>query len=400
MTYKSRAADRPTEWLAGLSLPTWSTGFFEVNVKLNNAGHQALYQDRFTVPKLDVKHTGDLVYDTGRDVRFEMSTSYGEEKGFSDVDLSLDSPIYGPRRMGRRAVEQSERRKYLKNEESVVTVLTSVYNVSGFLRIALAFNDPDATLISKLEVKRTFVVRHRNQTGPYPVDFVRFTEGRQRPDLEINYKSEVCQIGSNCSLRCDAVGEITSMQVTQQSVEDGQWEPVENTSELVFDYSRSVDWTIQPTATWENMRFQCIAHTSDTNNASLQLQVQFYTEEFYIDANRSNIVVTPDETYPDVKHVTVNCTVVGRPVTYTFVDLRFGQGRQVEYHHLGIATHVPISLEETVETSSTSLGPHTTSIEHLTGARCHSRSLGEQHRYREVEHEMDWPQSQITSTSN
>ncbi|GFS16473.1 hypothetical protein ElyMa_001474100 [Elysia marginata] len=196
------------------------------------------------------------------------------------------------------------------------------------------------------QVKRTFVLRHRNQTGPYPVDFVRFIEGRQRPDLEINYKSELCQIGSNCSLRCDAIGEITSMQVTQMSVEDDQWEPVENTSELVFDYSRS--------------------------------------------------------TYPDVYHIAINCTVVGRPVSYTYVDLRFELGHNVEYHHQGAPTQVPISLEETVETYSTYLGPHTSlmSIEHLTGARCFSTSLRIPHRNRQAVLEMDWPQSPTTSTSN
>lgn len=357
---------------------TNSSRSFEVTVVLSTET-QAAYQDRFKVPILEVHHAGDLVYDTGRNLSFDMSASYGDVKGFSRVSLSLDSFGVGWVRTPEGTVMQSEETQYLRTEDSVVTIATAVYNTSGFLNVSLTYTDPGTALVKKIKVQRTLVVRHRDQTGPYPEGYLTLTNYNDR--YSPFSVSRRCQADQICTLSCSVIGEITEMQVLQQShTDDEHWQPVENISEQVFDYSRYVEWSIQPNVTREDMRFKCLAFT-ETSNATFTTHVQFYSPEFYIDANRSIIHVEHDEN-PEVYNVTANCTIVGRPVSYAYLDLRFENNGVVHYHYDDRVQIVPISLEENVATTTTELNPQL--FEQLSGALCLSGSASESNGMREA----------------
>ena len=61
-----------------------------------------------------------------------------------------------------------------------------------------------------------------------------------------------------------------------------------------FDYSRRVKWTVHPTADTPYTVFRCVAF-SDSKNTSLITDVNYQSQEFYIDGNRTSIVVEVDE---------------------------------------------------------------------------------------------------------
>ncbi|KAK3770804.1 hypothetical protein RRG08_036405 [Elysia crispata] len=363
------------------------TKSFDVALQLNNTGARTAYQDWFTVPDLRVEHSGDLVYHTGRDVRVKISAPYGEERGFSDVHFTLSAGRLGSvysLKLENRLVEESEQKRFVENQESLVTISTSEANVSGIFHMALAFRDPDVPLVKQIQVSRSLILRPSNHSGPYPDDFLSFPYSQPNPYSDTNGQFEFknCEIGSNCTMSCSAIGKITSMQVNRRSEGEEDWEPV-HISELIFDYSRTVEWTIHPTRESQDMVFQCIAFT-DTNNASMFTEVVLYSREFYIDPNRSGIVVEADQTNPDVSHVTVNCTIVGRPARRDVYFELYFEGSRSRY---ASAQPVPISVGEGVASVTVDLDPSTNPLDRFVRAACYASST----LYRHDEYVMEWP---------
>ena len=61
-----------------------------------------------------------------------------------------------------------------------------------------------------------------------------------------------------------------------------------------FDFSRRVEWTVHPTVDTPDTVFRCVAFT-DSKNTSVITEVHYQSQEFYIDGNRTSIVVEVDE---------------------------------------------------------------------------------------------------------
>ncbi|RUS90858.1 hypothetical protein EGW08_001365 [Elysia chlorotica] len=358
----------------------------DVTLTLNNQGNETRYQDRFTMPQLEVEHSGDLVYYPGRDVRVKISASYGEDKGFSNVQFS---PLVGKLGAGqfyiryeRELVKESEKKYFFETQESLVTISTSKANVSGYLQIRVDFTDSDADLVKEIEVQKSIILRPRNQEGPYPVDYIKF-KGIDGPYRHVN-----CEIGTSCTLSCSAVGNIVHMQVNRSPVkweemlrnlepEEIDWEPVQDVSEMIFDYSRTVKWTLQATPDSPDLMFQCVAFT-DTANATLLKEVVLFSEDLFIDRNRSGIDVESDETNPGMRNVTVTCTIMGRPAHHAYLELHFSSGMN---RHASVITESISALESV---ASTTMEIHES--DGFNGATCYSHSM-----YRHDQYHMDWP---------
>ncbi|GFN88545.1 hypothetical protein PoB_001505100 [Plakobranchus ocellatus] len=319
----------------------------KMQFEVQNQGTETLHQDRFTVPTLLPEHSEDLVYHYGRNVSVWIVASYGEDKGFSEVSASLGVSMLGSNtysaELSRHWIFKTERKTFLETEKTLLTVRTAVHPISGFLVLSLTFRDPSAFIVQELTVKRSMIVRPFNQSQAFPDDFLMFKpDDRQH---SYNHMYQACQIGANCTFSCKAVGNaITSMQVEELSGglavnsreyiygpprQNEQWESVDDTSELMYEYTRVIDWTVNFSAGANDTMFKCSAETA-SQNKSQEIYVSLLTEEFRIDQNRSGIEVEIDEGNPSRRKITFTCTVIGRP----FIDGYFLLNTETNNHYI------------------------------------------------------------------
>ncbi|GFR78066.1 hypothetical protein ElyMa_000524400 [Elysia marginata] len=365
-----------------------------LSLELEYSPDFAAMEDEFTVPSLDILHSGDLVYRAGRDAKVKVISSYGIN-GMSDVNYFLDVVTLSEdgRYISTRDehwISLVERKPYLKNQESLFRISTSRHHASGFFFAAVTFEDARyEALVRKLTVQRAVVLRPSDQAGPYPLDYVTFPD-MSRSDSSDNFKTtERCTTGSNCSMRCSAVGSVTDLQVYQLHDESEQWAPVLDAIVSDGDYSRTARWTVSPTEDTPDTKFRCTALGATNNNVSLDLEVTVISQEFFIDGNRSSIHLEEDENQPTADQLVVNCTIVGRPVINAYVMLLFdiySPSASYLYHIYGQeipADVIPISPGESVATVTVDYNPTITPYEGFLGVRCVARSI--QYRFTEIE---------------
>ncbi|GFR87585.1 hypothetical protein ElyMa_006080600 [Elysia marginata] len=207
-------------------------GSSAIRLRVDRSDHQPMSQDEFTVPMLEVKHEGDLVYDSGKDVKVKVSASYGSERTsrFSDVRASFKVITQDGLNFGERPGDgwtEKSTKKFLDSEETTFTIETSKHPVSGFLVLSSSFTDTEATLVSKVVVSRTITTRH-------------------------------------IAVR------------------------------LILGYYRKIEWTVQQQFDSVDTTFQCIALTA-VSNITRDIVVEVASREFYIDANRTGMEVEVNE---------------------------------------------------------------------------------------------------------
>ncbi|RUS90857.1 hypothetical protein EGW08_001364 [Elysia chlorotica] len=347
-----------------------------MSLTLNNDGTRALFQDRFTVPTLVIQHSGDLVYDEQRDVELKVYASYGDDKGFSDLRYSLEVVDLNTRKLEKQEnhewIKKLDRKRFLETEETTLEVMTSERNVSGLLKVSVKFTDSDAPLVKTLKVERSIEVRPRDMDETFPEGFVEFKDEGGHVFEGVIYKK--CQEGSSCLVDCNAVGtSIQSMTVTQQVAGD-QWEPVPDAEQFDFQYFEVLQWAVHPTAESEDMKFRCTALTA-TANVSQDVTVLISSEEFYIDRNRSSIETAIDEHHRGYENVTIKCTIVGRPVVISDLDLNIGHN----IHILPIPDREQVLSDhgrETVLTATINFNPTWRRFEDFHGAACRAYGDG------------------------
>ncbi|KAK3770802.1 hypothetical protein RRG08_036404 [Elysia crispata] len=352
----------------------------KMSLELINSGTRALFQDRFTIPTLKIKHSGDLVYDEERDVDITVSASYGEEKGFSDLSPSLGVVILDTgdfqRQSGSNWIKTLDQKRFLETEETTLRILTSEHSVSGLLHLSVAFSDSDAPLVKTLKVERSIVLRPRDMDGPFPDSFLEFEDDGER-DIYGKIQKK-CQVGSSCTIGCTALGQsITGMELNKHLAED-EWEPVTDAVQFDFEYSNTLHWTVQATADSEDMTFRCIAVTA-AKNSSQDIEVIINSQEFYIDKNRSLIEVDVDENQPGYENMTVTCTVVGRPVLSKDLMLFYGHD---DYHLPRYYTpQVVTNRGETTLTATINFDPRWNRLEEFHYAECRASGDNRGDRY-------------------
>lgn len=295
-----------------------------VRLEIDNEDYDPKSQLEFTVPKLIIKHEGDLVYDKGEDVTLKVSVPYTAERSlrFSDVRASfkvIDEDGWGfEPRSGDDWIEK-HKRKYLKAAETTFTVKTSKHSLSGFLLLSLSFLDLDGPLVKAYKIERSVGLRPSSQRGPFPEDFLTFPGfGSGTGDLT---RETLCKEGESCTLTCSAVGGfMTDLRVNKFSA-NGDWEPYTNISDrLILGYYRKLEWTVQPKVGSQDMKFQCLALTA-VSNISRELNLTVLSEDLVIDENRTSLAVQVDEADPQLVNVTLNCTVIGRPLTGAYFSI-------------------------------------------------------------------------------
>ncbi|RUS70511.1 hypothetical protein EGW08_021723, partial [Elysia chlorotica] len=116
---------------------------------------------------------------------------------------------------------------------------------------------------------------------------------------------------------------------------------------LVLRYYRKIQWTFQPQSS-EEVKFECIALTA-SSNISRSIEVVVPSEEFYIDQNKTTMEVETDETNPGNIDVTLNCTIVGGPVTYASFALETESDGHLSVYDM-TPTRVNLSRTETLIT--------------------------------------------------
>ncbi|KAK3700853.1 hypothetical protein RRG08_011606 [Elysia crispata] len=370
----------------------------EVVLELNNEGTRSLLQTDFTVPALDIQHDGDLVYDTRTDVKVKISSSSGEEMGFSDLRYSLvtferDGAEYSTRRRD-AMVGELDSKLFLRSQEKQYVISTSEHTTSGFFRLYLSFEGFSAPIVKELKVQKSLVLRPESQTGPYPEDFLKFLNTHSSSGSFTVQQS--CMVGTNCTLSCSAIGPITGMQVSKLQADGENWESVEDITESVFEYSRSVDWIFRPTEDSEDMTYRCVV-LSATKNISLDTNVTIVSQEFYINGSTSSIYTDEDQVGPDSGLLRINCSIMGRPVRDAGIQLVFQEPNLSRSMYARYSQHisaqiVPVRPGESVAQVAVPYDPLATPYEGFLGARCNARS----DLYRHTEYDIPWspPSSQ------
>ena len=294
-------------------------------LELDNSELSNSYQELQPLPELHVNPPRAAIYEPGRDFNVTAFVQLGDGtphqpefiyKSLSAINMS-DGKF-------NKHMSYTQMFHDLSDESSpnkTSAVLTSSTTVSGYLFFTMG-DQFEGPLVLSVQIDRIIEVHPSNQSTTLPPNFLDIAAVSMGRSMHGNDLQQ-CVVGQQCDGSYYVVGDAILEVGVVKLLPDGGREAVPSVVQphpLNPDTYRFVHWTFQaePDSGEEYgiTTFECWAiDVSRARKVTKQVGVQVILEDG-LDEENSNVTVQDDHMHPQIKHVTLNCAVYGRPLPH------------------------------------------------------------------------------------
>lgn len=304
--------------------------YLKNNIMLGSASQNL---QNISLPAIQVRPEIEAVYDRGNNVTVEVTLLPDDpsaeelpsiEATCSGVDLTtmeLKNHYGGMSKV-------IERKQYFKSPDTVdgsVTAYTAEHPISGYLSVYTQVVSRETSVVSRVQIMRSLVIRPSDQEGPFPHGYLAIYKDDYLPWRETSengHEIKNCNAGEECRYECYASGETVSALTVLEILPNGSSVPVESQKNppRFMSTMLSVSWTFQAQEDSGNSEgvttFKCLAVDARTMSVADKYIDVHVILPGYIDNNRSSMIIHGDPEDSTIRHINLNCGIGGRPLPY------------------------------------------------------------------------------------